>query len=81
MDKEKDKDKDKSKDKEKNKDKNGDKKKDDKLDEKQFQRYEDTRTKISIVLDEMAEAHKCKIITGTPEEVRILASSILIRFK
>jgi hypothetical protein len=45
------------------------KKKDDKFDEKEYQRYEDIRSKMNIIFDDAAEVFKSKIQIATPEEV------------
>lgn len=44
-------------------------KKDEKFDEKEYQRYEDIRSKMNIIFDDAAEIHKSKIQVATPEEV------------
>ncbi len=46
-----------------------DNKKQDKFDEKEYQRYEDIRSKMNIIFDDAAEIHKSKIQMATPEEV------------
>jgi hypothetical protein len=46
------------------------KKKDEKFDEKEYQRYEDIRSKMNIIFDDAAEIHKSKIQIATPDEVR-----------
>ena len=44
-------------------------KKDEKFDEKEYQRYEDIRSKMNIIFDDAAEIHKSKIQVAAPEEV------------
>ena len=44
-------------------------KKDEKFDEKEYQRYEDIRSKMNIIFDDAAEIHKSKIQMATSEEV------------
>jgi hypothetical protein len=50
-----------------------DAKKEDKFDEKEYQRYEDIRTKINTVFDDAAEIFKGKVQVATPEEVQKIA--------
>ena len=50
-----------------------DNKKDEKFDEKEYQRYEDIRSKMNIIFDDAAEIHKSKIQIATPDEVRSIA--------
>ena len=46
-----------------------DKKKEEKFDEKEYQRYEDIRSKMNLIFDDAAEIHKSKIQIATLEEV------------
>jgi len=46
-----------------------DDKKVEKFDEKEYQRYEDIRSKMNIIFDDAAEIYKSKIHTASPEEV------------
>lgn len=46
-----------------------DKKNEEKFDEKEYQRYEDIRSKLSNIFDETTEIHKSKIYVATAEEV------------
>ncbi len=60
-----------------------DNKNDEKFDEKEYQRYEDIRSKMNIIFDDAAEIHKSKIQIATPDEVRRIYLSFLfcvIRF-
>jgi hypothetical protein len=60
-----------------------DKKKDDKFDEKEYQRYEDIRSKLNLIFDDATEIYKSKIQLATPEEVFIIDFSpkIYVLFK
>ena len=46
------------------------KQKDEKFDEKEYQLYEETRTKMNTIVDDAAELFKSKIQIATAEEVR-----------
>ncbi len=46
-----------------------DNKKEEKFDEKEYQRYEDIRSKMNVIFDDAAEIHKSKIQVASPEEV------------
>jgi len=43
--------------------------KEEKFDEKEYQRYEDIRSKMNIIFDDAAEIHNSKIQMASPEEV------------
>lgn len=44
--------------------------KDEKFDEKEYQRYEDLRSRLSRLFDEVTEMQRSKIQIGTSDEVR-----------
>ena len=56
------------------------KKKDAKFDEKEYQRYEDIRSKLNFIFEEPAEIYKSKIQVAVPDEVRRIIFLSLIQF-
>jgi len=58
-----------------------DAKKNEKFDEKEYQRYEDIRSKMNLIFDDVAEIHKSKIQVATPEELDCVETAFEISIK
>jgi len=52
-----------------------------KFDEKEYQRYEDTRSKFNLIFDDAAEIHKNKIQVATPDELDCIETAYEISVK
>ncbi|CAF1065119.1 unnamed protein product [Adineta ricciae] len=59
----------------------GDSKKDEKFDEKEYQRYEDLRSKMNTIFDDAAEIFKSKILVATEEELDCIRTAFEISVK
>lgn len=59
----------------------GEKPKEEKFDEKEYQRYEDLRSRLSRIFDEMTELHRTKIQLGTSDEVESIECAYDISMK
>ncbi|CAF0843529.1 unnamed protein product [Adineta ricciae] len=59
----------------------GDSGKDEKFDEKEYQRYEDLRSKMNTIFDDAAEIFKSKILVATEEELDCIRTAFEISVK